>query len=253
MSIVPPKRTVELHPFIEGLVDIFRDAAIVLQNPAVYQEERLESYGLEALFSGMLLRTLHHTNPLFPKADPLKSSAVAQRVSNEIVSWAADSYKYSTEQSDQEFGKLLHYIRFSVWSEHHFPFDEMKVLQSFEQQSAITSLLYIYGMLLEANERMSGDLQANTPFSLQTALESTSMLLLEICDPSDSFWELDSDIIAEIVARCMLLLENWLQEQLPSLSFLTDTEEESQELFSLLTSKAKDFILLAERELFSAE
>ena len=253
MSIIPPKRSVELHPFIEGLVDIFHDAAIVLQNPAVYQEERLEAYGLEALFSGILLRTLHHANPLFPQADPLKSSTIAQHVSNEIVSWAADSYKYSTEQSDQEFGKLMHYIRFSVWSEHRFPFDEMKVLQSFQQQNAVVSLLYIYGMLLEASERMNGDLQANTAFSLQTALESTSMLLLEICDPSDSFWELDSDIIAEAVSRCMLLLENWLHEQLPSLSFLTDTEEESQELFSLLTSKAKDFILLAERELFSAE
>lgn len=253
MSIVPPKRTVELHPFIEGLVDIFHDAAIVLQNPAVYQEERLEAYGLESLFSGILLRTLHHANPLFPQADPLKSSAIAQHVSNEIVSWAANSYKYSTEQSDQEFGKLLQYIRFSVWSEHSFPFDEMKVLQSFSQQNAITSLLYIYGMLVEANERMSGDLQANTTFSLQTALESTAMLLLEICDPSDSFWELDSDIIAETVSRCMLFLENWLHEQLPSLSFLTDTEEITQELFSLLTSKAADLILLAEREFFSVE
>jgi len=253
MSIVPPKRTVELHPFIEGLVDIFHDAAIVLQNPAVYQEERLEAYGLEALFSGILLRTLHHANPLFPQADPLKSNAIAQQVSNEIVSWAADSYKYSTEQSDQEFGKLLHYIRFSVWSEHSFPFDEMKVLQSFGQQNAITSLLYIYSMLLEANERMSSDLQANSIFSLQTALESTAMLLLEVCDPSDCFWELDSDTIAETVSRCMLFLENWLHDQLPALSFLTDTEEQTQELFSLLTSKALDLILLVEREFFSAE
>lgn len=253
MSIVPPKRSVELQPFIEGLVDIFHDAAIVLQDPAVYQEERLESYGLEALFSGILLRTLYHANPLFPQADPLKSSTIAQHVSNEIVSWAANSYKYSTEQSDQEFGKLMHYIRFSVWSEHSFPFDEMKVLQSFGQQNAIVSLIYIYGMLLEANERMNSDLQANTPFSLQTALESTSMLLLELCDPADSFWELDSDTITEIASRCMLFLKHWLDEQLPSISFLTDKEEAAQELFASLTSKAVDLISLVECEFFSAE